>query len=247
MRVLRRALRLIGFEIPFGNVVCPEVIKTVSVDGQWRATITVHRTLVFLDEPAEGDLRDAYPIDPVVDYDCAIHESSDATEIERRRARGGTFVYWQPREEIVPYALYAHKQTWSTPASDTETTMYTEMSCDTRTGILAIELIAPMTFQTAVAFKRPRWPRLNTERRMMKYALDQLETSRSRPVIRDNRQRAEWKVAGPRIGDNYVCIAFTAEGLEEWQQRLRETSFLGKLKGLFGGRSAEPTSITRLS
>ena len=247
MRLLRRTLRGFGFDVPFTKVVCPEVVKTVSIDGQWRATVTVNRTLVFLREPEEGDLRDAFPIDPVTDYDCSIHESSDAMEITRRRVKGGTFVYWQPREAVVPYALYTHKQTWSTPGSDTETTLFTEMECDTRTGILAIEMIAPMTFQSAVAFKRPRWRRLNTERRLMKYALEQLDTSRSRPVIRDNRQRAEWKIVGPRVGDRFICIAFTAEGLEEWQQRLRVTSLAGKLKGMFGGRSAEPTSITRLS
>ena len=75
----------------------------------------------------------------------------------------------------------------------------------------------------------------------MTYALAQLETGRSRPVIRENRQRAEWRFEGPRTGDRYVCIAFTAEGLEAWRQHLRETTFGARLKRLLhlGPRTAD--------
>jgi hypothetical protein len=193
---------------------------------------------VFLAEPEDGDLRDVIPVDPESDVECTIHESPDAEEIGRRRAGSSTCLYWRPREPIVRYALYAHQQSWSSPARDAQTTLYTEMRCGMRTGILALDMVAPVTVEAAVVFKHPRWRRLATERSLVKYALAQIDSAPLRPAIRDNRQRVEWRVVAPRIGDRYICIAFTAEGLADWQQRLDATSVTGRMRGLFGARRA---------
>jgi hypothetical protein len=159
---------------------------------------------------------------------------------------GGTVISWTPRDRVVPYALYFHKQSWSSEASSTDTTLFAELRCDVRTGVMAVEMVAPMAFQAAVAFKRPRFRRMDTERRLMKYALEQLEFSGSRPGIRDGQQRVEWKVVAPRVGDRYVCVAFTAEGLDEWRKHIDDTSVRGKLRRLFRLRSGrQPVSITR--
>ena len=235
-RWFRRSLRRIGFDLPFTRLVCPEEVKTITVDAQWHAKVTVRRMLVFMDLPEDGDLRDIVPVDPYRDADSSIIESPDASDIGRRQVSSGTCVYWRPHEPIVRYALYTHQRSWSSPAWDAKDVLWTELRCTDRTGIMAVEMIAPTAFQAAVAFKVPGWRQLGTERRLMKYALQQIDTSRSRPIIRDARQRVEWKVTAPQIGDRYICIAFTAEGLAEWQQKLKETSVKGRLRRLLGMR-----------
>jgi hypothetical protein len=239
-RWFRRMLRTFGFELPLTRVICPEEVKTITIDAQWRAKVTIRRMFVFLEVPDDGDLRDMVPVDPAADHESAIHESSDSLEIGRRRIKGGTCVYWKPREPIVPYALHLHQHTWSSPAWDTRDMLCTELRCGMRTGIIALEIAAPMLFQAAVAFRHPRWRRLTRERRLMKYALRQLDGAGSRPAIRENRQKLEWKVVGPRVGDRFICVAFTAEGLAEWRHRLKQTSLSGRLRSLFG--SAVPTT-----
>ena len=235
---LRRTLRRFGLDVPFRAVVCPEEVKTIAIDAQWHAKVTVRRMLVFLSDPADGDLRDIVPIDPDTDRESSIMVSPDAMDIGRRPVKSGTCVYWSPREPIVRYAAYMHQRSWSSPADDVRDVLYTEVHCQMRTGIMALEIIAPTAFQTAVAFKEPKWRRVGTERRLMKYALRQIDTARSRPIIGEARQRVEWRVNGPKVGDRYICIAFTAEGLEDWQRRVRETSFTGRLRRLLGMRPA---------
>jgi hypothetical protein len=73
----------------------------------------------------------------------------------------------------------------------------------------------------------------------MKYALAQLEVSRQRPLIRDAGTRVAWKVSSPRVGERFVCIALTAEGLAAWQQELKDTSIAGRLRRLLKGRRSE--------
>jgi hypothetical protein len=238
-RWLRRTLRRYGIGLPFRHVVCPDQSKVIRVDADWRATVTVQSTLVFLDLPGEGDLVDFYPIDPD-DLDSVIHESPDARELGRRRHGEGTLVYWEPRENPVRYAAYFHKRSWSSPGWEGKASLYTEIRCEMRTGVQTLEVVAPVRFDTALAFKRPRWRVLKTERSLVKYALTQHDSVRERrPVIRDNGQRVEWKVIGPGVGDRYICIAFTAEALEEWRQRLKNTSLMGRLRRLF--TSSVPT------
>jgi hypothetical protein len=231
---IRRTLRRSGIDLPFKDVICTEQLKTISVDAKWRATVTVQSTLAFLDIPEDGDLRDVLPIDSKKDFESAIHESPDAREIHRRPSGASTVVYWRPRDGIIRYASYLHQQSWSSPGWDGQASLYTEFQCEMRTGIQTLEIVAPVVFETAVAFKRPRWPRLSTERRLVKYALAQLEAPReSRPVIRDNGLRVQWRVIGPKVGERYVCIVFSAGGVAQWQQRLKETSFAARMRGLF--------------
>jgi hypothetical protein len=232
-RWIRRALRQCGFDLPFRPVVCPEEIKTITIDAQWRAKVTVRRMLVFLDLPEEGDLRDIVPVDPDTDAECSILESPDALDVGRRPAASGTCVYWWPREPLARYALYTHQRSWSSPAWDSKEVFYTELLCHGRTGIMALEIVAPTAFQAAVGFKAPWWTRFASERRLMKHALRQIDTSRVRPIIRDARQRVEWRVVEPRAGARYICIAFSPEGLAEWQQRVAATSVSGRLRRLF--------------
>jgi len=227
-------LRGVGFELPFRHMVCPAQLKTIRVDAEWRAAVSVQSTYVFLDLPEDGDLKDIYPLQPG-DAEGSIHHSPDSREIGRRRYGAGTLVYWRPRNGLVRYAAYDHQCGWSSPGWDSQASLYTEMVCEMRTGIQTLEIMAPVRFETAVAFKQPRWRSFKTERSLVKYALAHLESnSERRPVIRDNGQRVELRIIGPKVGDRIVCMAFTAEGIEEWKRRLKETSVTGRLRSFFG-------------
>ena len=236
----RRTLRRLGLEVPFTQLICTDRVRTIAVDADWRATVTVQSTLVFLEAPEEGDLRDPFPVDPETDRECVIHTSPDARELGRRKNGTGTFVYWKPREPVNLYSPYIHKYSWSSEGWEGKGSLYTELRCDIRTGVQTLEMIAPLKFETAVVFKRPRWRRWSSERRFVKYALHQLESgTEARPLINNNGQRVEWRVIGPKVGDRHICIAFTADGLAQWRRQLKETSITGRVKGLF--RSVVPT------
>lgn len=229
---------------------CPAQLKTIRVDATWRALVTVQSTLVFLDVPEDGDLCDLYPFNPS-NTQNVIHQSPDSREIGRRPCSAGTLSYWRPRDGIVRFGAYDHQYTWSAPGWDSQASLYTEIACDVRTGVQTLQIMAPLRFETAVAFKRPRWRRIASERSLIKYALARLDDNRERrPVICDNGQRVELKVIGPRVGDRYVCVAFTADGLAEWRERLEKTSLLGRLSEAIGSllpsRRRTATTSTRL-
>lgn len=233
-RWLRRGFRRIGIDIPFRHVVCPEELKRITIDLQWRATVTTRREMVFLEQPGDGDLYDIVPVDSQAGGDSHLLESPDAVDIGHRRVSGHVRLYWQPRDSIVKYAVYTHERSWNTPAEDVREVLCTELTCQSRVAVMAIEVVAPVTYETAVAFKLPSWHWLATERRLMKHALTQIDVSRSRPIIDATRTRVSWKVTSPRIGDRFMCIAFTPRGLASWQQALDDTSIGGRVRRLFG-------------
>ena len=245
-RWLRRSFRRCGLDVPFTRVVCPEEVKTISIDPQWRATTTVRRQMVFLEQPVDGDLRDIVPVAPGASGDSRVLASPDATDIGRRPFATGTCVYWRPRQPIIEYAVYTHERSWIAPAHEVKDVLCTELICRGKVASLGIEIVAPASYETAVAFKLPWWHRLATERRLMTYALGQIDTSRSRPVISDARMRVSWKVSRPRVGERFICIAFTASGLAAWQHVLEKTSVRGRLRRLvrFRGREHGPATAT---
>ena len=251
-RWLRRMLRQVGLDVPFSRFVCPEEVKTIAIDPQWQATVTIRRQMVFLERPEKGDLRDVVPVVRDAHFERHVHASPDALDTGHRSVGANTFIYWMPRVPIIEYAVYTHERSWIAPAGDVRDVLCTEVMCRGKVGVMAIEILAPVVYETAVAFKLPRWHRLASERRLMKHALAQLETSRSRPTLRDGIGRVEWKVARPRNGDRFVCIAFTAKGLAGWQQLLEKTSLGSRLRRLvrIGGRrrdsEAVPTSPGRV-
>jgi hypothetical protein len=228
-RWLRRTVRRFGLDLPFRRVVCPEEIKTIAIDLQWRATVTVRRQMVFLAQPGEGDLRDIVPLDADADV-LNLPESPDAIDIGRRALGAGTCIYWMPREPVVEYALYTHERSWMTDAQDIKDVLCTELLCRGRTGSMTIEIIAPVAYGSAVAFKLPAWHRLASERRLMQYALQQMQVSRSRPIISGAGTRVTWRVTRPRIGDRFVCIALTPPGLAAWQHELESGSVGSRLR-----------------
>jgi hypothetical protein len=100
-----------------------------------------------------------------------------------------------------------------------------------RTGALVLEMLTPAAFETAVVFKRPRWPRLTSERSVMQHALRALDgNSGERPVISEHGRRLEWRMVGPKAGDRYICVVFHAHGVAQWQDRLKATSLAGRFR-----------------
>lgn len=234
MRWIRRVLKRCGIALPFSGVICPEQIKTIAIDADWRAQISVRQTLVFLTPPDAGDLHDTCAIAPGTPLEDFRLSSPDASETGRhKRGRDHVVIDWSPRGRVVPYALYDHQYTWSPAGLHAQPAFCSEFRCEMRTGTFVLEILAPAPFEAAVVFERPRWPRLNTERRLMKYALKQLEGEVDRAATVE-QGRVEWKILEPRIGARYICVAFQFNGIALWQDRLKRESLVGRVRQLIG-------------
>jgi hypothetical protein len=226
----RRKLRRYGIELPFTAVICPRYLKTITIDDAATVQVAVERTLVFLREPEPGDLRDLIPLPP---GDGAIERSPDSVELRRKTGAAGTTIYWLPRERVVRYALYEHRYGWRSAGFPGEAALYTEFSCEHRTGMAQLEIIAPRPFETAVAFRRPPWRRMGSVERLVKHALRQLEQSQGqRPELTDHGSRLVWTLTQPRIGERYACVAFHEHGVALWQNRLEASSLTARLRRL---------------
>jgi hypothetical protein len=228
-RWFRRALRRCGLDVPFTHVVCPQHVKTIRVHENARIEVTDRQSLVFLDSPEPGDLRDAVP--GAAEGEGAPYHSPDAFEFHRASTRKGTQVCWMPNEPIVRYALYAHQHGWML-SSNAADVVCTEFCGEMRTGIVDLEIITSGRFDAGVAFKRPRWRRLKTDSSVIKYALRQLESEGERAAIADDGSRLQWKLLGPKIGERYVYVAFQENGVALWRKRLEEQSFTARMRRL---------------
>lgn len=236
-RLFRDLARRCRIEIPFGGVICPELVRTIWIENDWRARVSVKRQLVFLEHPGERDLRDIYPAGPGEDLDQLAYDSPDAIELSREKRRDGSLaVYWQPRGPITPYALYEHQDSWVPPTSHQQAAIFAEYRTEGKTGVVGTEIITPQTFETAVAFERPRWPRLTSDQALVKYAFKLLESNMGdRPTIANDGKRLEWTIVGPKARASYVCVAFHEGGVAEWQERMKNMTIFGRARRLVAG------------
>ena len=227
-RWARRLLRRWNIHLPYNDVICPEYVKAICLDTNGRAKITIHQKLVFLKVPERGELRDTCTVDADTTFGTFIPHSPDAVEVGRRRTgRDAISIDWEPRSPIKPYALYQHERSWSSAGSQIRPAMCTEFYCESKTGEFLFEMITPQSFEAAVVFERPRWTLLNTERRLVRYALQQLDGGAPQPRILDHGQRVEWKMVGPKVGARYVCVVFHLNGMVVWRNQLTKSSFFG--------------------
>jgi hypothetical protein len=230
---VRRFLKRAGLRPRFDDFVRAEHVRAICIGTDGRAKVTVQEKLVFLDLPEPGDLHDICAVDPQTTFENFIVQSSDSAETGRRRRGRDTFeINWEPRSKIIRYAVYEHEYSWFPLGSHLQPALFTEFQCTARTGHFLCELITPQAFEAAVVFERPRWPLLNTERRLVKYALRQLEAGAERPGIRDNGQRIEWRIAEPRVGKGYVCVAFHQNGMLLWGEQLKRRTLAGQMRRL---------------
>jgi hypothetical protein len=234
MPSIRRVLKRCGVRLPFSAVICPEHVKSITIDSEWRAQISVRQTLVFLDVPEAGDLCDSCAVVPGTVLQDFLRRSGDSAETARRMVgRDHIVVDWTPRGTVTPYALYDHQYSWSPSGARPEPAFVSEFLCDMKTGTFVLEIVAPGPFETAVVFERPRWPLVNTEHRLMKYALKQLEAKTAHTATVD-QGRVESRILGPRRGTRYICVAFQYNGVAQWQDRLRKASLVGRMRQLVG-------------
>ena len=234
-RLVTRSLRRFGIKLPFTDVICAEYVKSIVIGAEGRANVTVQEKLVFLEVPEPGDLQDTCMVDPETTFDTFVRHSGDSSEGGRRRSGSNAFVIdWVPKTAVIKYALYQHEYSWYPAGSRLQPALYTEYSCHARTGHFRCELTTPQGFEAAVLFERPKWIRLNSEWRIMRYALKQIEAGAGRPDICDNGQRIEWRIAEPKIGARYMCVAFHQDGLQLWNDNLRKNSLAGRVRRLVG-------------
>ena len=234
-RLFTRPLQRIGLKRPFADVICAEHVKSIAIGGDGRAKITVQEKLVFLNPPEPGDLQDTCLVDQETTFENFIRHSPDSVEGGRRRVGTTAFIIdWMPKSAVTKYALYDHEYSWFPARSQLQPALYTEYVCNARTGHFLCEFITPQAFETAVVFERPRWTPLNTEWRIMRYALKQIDAGSAGPSICDNGQRIEWRIAEPKIGARYMCVAFHTNGLLLWNDNLEKTSFAGRVRRLLG-------------
>jgi hypothetical protein len=235
MRLIRPALRSCGIVIAPASVICPEHMKTVSIERDGRARIDVRETLVFLQAPQPGDLSDICSLEPGAALSTFIRQSPDAIDTRiSLRGRGTVVVDWKPKEAMVPYALYDHQYSWFPPGSHSQPALFAEFRCEKKMGLFVLEMITPQDFETAVAFRRPGWQHMRSERTLIKYALKKLDTGGERPAIADNGQRVQWRIVGPRVGDSYVCVVFHRHGVALWQDELKKGTLRHKFNELMG-------------
>lgn len=239
-RAFRTALRRTGIRVPFGGVICPEIHKTIVIEGDWRARVNTERTLVFTAEPCPGDLHDRFPIQPGASTEAMFYDSSDATEVARRVVNAHTLdIAWMPKQPITRYALYHHQDTWTHPESHERSAIAAHFDCTEKVGAFTIEFITPGTFEAGVMFRRPRWRPLGTERALIKYALAQMRAADAvKPRLDEaaGGRRATFDIAGPRTGDRFMFVLFHAHGMIDWERRLHESSIRGRLQKLIPSR-----------
>jgi hypothetical protein len=234
-RLVKRSLRRCGIRLPFTDVICAEHSKTICIGPDGHAKITVQEKLVFLDAPEIGDLRDTCAVDQETTFENFIRHSPDSVEGRRRRVGPTAFVMdWMPKSAITRFGLYDHEYSWFPAGSQLQPALFTEYHCEMKTGNFICEVITPQGFEAAVVFERPRWTPLNTERRIVRYALKQIEAGRSGPSLCDNGQRVEWRMAEPKVGAKYMCVVFHQNGMLLWNDNFQKNSFTGRMRRLVG-------------
>jgi hypothetical protein len=217
------------------SVICPEHLKTVSIEADGRARVDVRETLVFLQQPRPGDLSDLCSVAPDAPLTSFTRQSADAIDLSQRLVGKETVVIdWKPKNAIVPYALYDHQYSWFPPGSHSQPALCAEFQCEKRTGAFVLEMITPQSFETAVAFPRPGWQHMRSQRTLIKYALKKLEHGGDRPTIGDNGQRLEWRIIGPKVGSAHVCVVFHRHGVAMWQEELKKGTLRNKISQLMG-------------
>jgi len=215
------------------NVICPEHVKTIQFDPEWRTEVAVRQTLVFLDKAERGTLRDVCAVPPDEDAHTFLWRSDDAIEVGRRKRSSDTIVVdWRPKEKVVPHALYQHQYSWCPTGSQGKMAFCIDLRCEMKTGLFECDIVATQELEAAIVFDPPRWRSLNSEAKMIKHALKQMETPGERPAIGDGGRRIEWKVMGPKVGARFILVAFRAHGVAVWQEQLRENSLFGRARKL---------------
>jgi hypothetical protein len=222
MRVVREIAGQLGIHLPFTGVVCLDATQTIAIQADGGAQVTVKQTLVFLEPPSPGDLRDTYGLGPAEPFSSIVYASPDAIELGREGTDDGRLrLSWLPRDAVSLYRPYSHQTGWMPSISFNRWAVSVEYDCDMRTGVVTIELVSPVAFEAAVILPRPLWYGRMTERQIIGRALRLLEGRRDRAHVTDEGRHVQCTVAAPRVGDRYVFVAFREGGVAQWEDHLK--------------------------
>jgi thioredoxin-related protein len=97
-----------------------------------------------------------------------------------------------------------------------------------RTGVFSFECLAPTSFEAAVVFKRPRWPRRMTERAAIDHALKRLNAAGQPPQITEGGRRVTCDIREAKVGERYILVVFRKHGIAECERWLKQTSMYGR-------------------
>ena len=75
---------------------------------------------------------------------------------------------------------------------------------------------------------------LNTERKLIRYALKQMDASSERPTIGDGGRHIEWKLVGPKVGARFILVVFRRHGVAVWQDQLQKSTLFGRARQFLG-------------
>lgn len=230
----RTWLERVGAYLPFPGAICVEGAQTIAIDEEWRASITTRRRLVFTEPPEAGDLCDTYALGIGRPIGSVFYRSPDAVELGREeRAPGRLMLYWWPREAVSLYTLYDHEHAWRPTTTFDAPALCLEHTCDMRTGVFSFEWLAPVRFDAAVVFRRPRWPGRLSERVAIELALRRLREGRALPRMLDDGRRVACEIRGANAGERYLFVAFRQFGVADCERWLQETSVLGRVQRAF--------------
>jgi hypothetical protein len=230
-RWMRTAARRASIARRFTDVICVDGTQSFAIQPDWRAQILTTRRLVFLEPPSEGDLCDTYALATGESASALVYTSPDARELWREQSRAGRLIIaWLPREPIRLYTVYEHHNGWMPSVLFNGSAVCAEYHCDMRTGTFTVECTAPVPFEAAVVLARPRWARRVSERRLVRAALDALNSQEPLPAITQDGQRVHARIETPHVGERYVLVAFRRAGVATCEQWLKDTSLVGRVQ-----------------
>jgi len=222
MRVARAIAGQLGLYLPFTGVICLDAMQTIAIQADGNAQVTVRQTLVFLEPPSAGDLRDTYGLGTAEPLSGIVYASPDGIELGREVTDDGRLrLYWVPRDPVSLYRPYSHQTGWMPSVSFNHWAVCLEYDCDVRTGSITIELVSPVAFEAGVILPRPIWPGRLTERQIIGRALRFLDGRRDQSHVTDEGRHLECTVEAPRVGDRFIFVAFREGGVAQWEEHLK--------------------------
>jgi hypothetical protein len=212
-----------------------DCLEHVIVDETYHATIETTSTLVFLEQPSEGELVDIVDVLPHETIEETAYSSTDSTAIDVIRKSPSTLaVRWRPRTPIRKFVPYVHKTKYRIPSLYGDDGFYQVMYVDRDTGSRRWEFITAFPIERAIAFVLPAWRWRATLSYLLRRAVSGKSRGCDQPSIDATGRRITWEVSGPRKGRIYVLFA-TYEGMRSRiEDQAADFTLLGRLRRLLG-------------
>ena len=224
-------LRRFGLNRLRSDRICTYHHKTVDIDDNLHAMVTVTQNWVFLEEPDQQDLSESYSIDPKLSIHDFPYCSPDGVEVSRKRTgKGSVTIFWQPRDPIIPFTEYVHRDEWTPPVPYDQPACYTEYHCVYKTGYFQTVVRAPFMIESAIVFKRPSFRRLRSDNDFMRFAIRKRHRSWGTWQIQKDGHGLLWTIVNPHVNKSYVCVFFKVGGKHYWEKRLSEASVWNNLR-----------------